>query len=68
LCHLNRELDRDTNYKTETKFYWKKRKEIVRKKKEKYCWKSSGPLPDGKEALISTTLLKVNKEAPQGKW
>jgi hypothetical protein len=35
--------------------------------KEKNCWKSSGPLPDGKEALISKTLLKEKKEAPQRK-
>jgi hypothetical protein len=32
---MNRELDRDTNCKTITKLYSKKKKEIVRKKKRK---------------------------------
>jgi hypothetical protein len=29
------------------------------KEKAKHCQKSTGPLPGGKEALISKTLLKV---------
>jgi hypothetical protein len=34
------------------------------KEKEKDCRKRNGPLPDGKEALVSKTLLKEKKEAP----
>jgi hypothetical protein len=33
-------------------------KERNSEEKEKHCGKSSGPLPDGKEALISNTLLE----------
>jgi hypothetical protein len=43
--------DRDTNSKTVAKLWYRKRK-------EKHCLKSNGPLPNGKEALTNKTLLK----------
>jgi hypothetical protein len=40
----------------------KQRKSDEKKRKEKNCQKSSGSLPDGKEVLISKTLLIEMKE------
>jgi hypothetical protein len=50
LCHLNRELDKDTNYKIVAKHDLKKRKE---RRRRKHCKRSSGLLPGGTETLVS---------------
>jgi hypothetical protein len=42
LCHLNKELDRDTNCKIVAKLYWKKKKKGGKSKRQHNKRKSSG--------------------------
>jgi hypothetical protein len=59
LCHLNRDWT-ETQIENSNKTLLEE-KERNNKEKENHYQKNSGLLPDGKEALISKTLLKEKK-------